>query len=185
MERDVIFSHELVKLNVLIVLPPFLPLIVIICSDRNVADRCIEPHIEHFVGKFLERDWRAPLKVSCDHSFLESTVKEGLCERPRVLRPAWRNLGHKLFQIWLDLWQVDEYVFSLLDGRCGTARGTCGVNQLNCVDQLRATITLITFGISIAAEVTRTSDKSVRKECVALRTELLVDHLLGRLSLLV
>jgi len=184
-ESDVIFSHKLVELNILFVLPPFLPLIIIICSDRNVADRRIEPHIEHLVGQFLERDWRAPLEVSCDHSFLESSVKEVLSERPRVLRPVWRNLGHELFKLRLDLWQVDEDVLSLLDGWCGTASAALGVNKLKCVEQLRASIALITFGISTAAEVAGTFDESVCKERVTLWTELLIDHLLGCHTLLV
>lgn len=50
MEGDVIFTHELVKLHLFVVLPPFLPVVFVIGSgDGDIADGSVEPHVKHLV----------------------------------------------------------------------------------------------------------------------------------------
>ena len=67
-ERDVVLAHELVELDILLVLPPLLPLVGVGGCNRDVTNRGIEPDIEDLLSEFLDRDRRAPLKVASDAS---------------------------------------------------------------------------------------------------------------------
>ena len=82
MECRVVFAHELVQLHVLLVLPPLLPLIDVVCCDGDVANWSVKPHVKDLVLEFVDRDRRAPFKVSRDHSFNQTVFKELLCESP-------------------------------------------------------------------------------------------------------
>lgn len=52
-EGYVVFAHELVELNVVVVLPPLFPFLAVVSSDTQIANRCIKPHIEHLVAILL------------------------------------------------------------------------------------------------------------------------------------
>jgi hypothetical protein len=53
-EGDVVLAHELVKFYVVgWVEPPLFPLIIVVGSDRDVADWRVEPNIKNFVTVFL------------------------------------------------------------------------------------------------------------------------------------
>ncbi len=76
-EGYVIFAHELVKLDVLRVLPPLLPVFLCIAgSNGQVADGGIEPHIEDLVGILLQWDGCAPFEVTGDASTLQTLLKK-------------------------------------------------------------------------------------------------------------
>jgi len=65
-EGNVVLTHKLDKFNIFLVLPPLLPIISVASSDRDVANWCIKPHIEHFFGVFFKGHGSSPFKVSSD-----------------------------------------------------------------------------------------------------------------------
>ena len=74
MERNVVFSHELIESHLFRVLPPFGPVLSVIGSDGNVTNRGIEPDIEHFIFILFQWDWNTPLEISGDTSVLETLL---------------------------------------------------------------------------------------------------------------
>ena len=48
--KCVSLGHELEVLDPVGVLPPLLPLVRVAGRDADVADRRVEPHVEHLVG---------------------------------------------------------------------------------------------------------------------------------------
>lgn len=56
MEWDVVFSHELVELDFIVVSPPLcVALLQKVGSDGDIADRSIKPNIKHLLFELLER----------------------------------------------------------------------------------------------------------------------------------
>lgn len=79
-EVDVIFAHELVKLDVLGRSPPFLPLVGVRRCYRRVTDRCVHPDVHDFtlhrlVLFFVTRlgYGYTPSQVSCDRGGSKTT----------------------------------------------------------------------------------------------------------------
>lgn len=72
MEGSVVLAHELVKLNVLLVLPPLLVVISlsskVVGSDGDIPNWCIKPDVEDFLFISFLRDGTTPLQVSGDAS---------------------------------------------------------------------------------------------------------------------
>ena len=83
-EGDVILPHELVKLDILRVLPPLLPLLGVSGSDGDIADWSVKPHIEDLVLHVLEWHWGSPLQVTGDAAGLQALLKPGLGNRVSV-----------------------------------------------------------------------------------------------------
>jgi hypothetical protein len=72
-ECNVVLGHELVKLDLFVVFPPFLPiLMIVVSSDREIAYGCIKPHIKDFVFIAFFRNLSAPFEVSGDASAFET-----------------------------------------------------------------------------------------------------------------
>ena len=85
----------------------------------------------------------------------------------------------------MDLSQVDENVITGLDNRSCVACCAFGVDEFNCIDQLTATIALISFGVSEATTFKRaaTTDHSIGKWRVATLAVLLFDVVLISVTL--
>jgi hypothetical protein len=85
----------LVQLD-LLVLPPFLPVVVlgskIVTSDGNIADWRIEPYIEHFVFELFLRNRRAPFEVTSDTSASQAFLEQVVREVPGITAPLSCNL---------------------------------------------------------------------------------------------
>lgn len=112
MEGDVVLTHELVKLNVFGVLPPLFIFISPGSCYGDIANRSIEPHIEHFVFVLFQWNWYTPFEVSGDASALESLTSETVSKLDGIISPL--ALDMSLFEPFLmeglDLWQVYEDV---------------------------------------------------------------------------
>lgn len=50
MEGNIVFAHELNKLNLFRVAPPLAPFRSVVSSDGNITNRSIKPNIEHFIS---------------------------------------------------------------------------------------------------------------------------------------
>jgi hypothetical protein len=80
-ESDIILAHKLIKLYVLGVLPPLLPLILsVVSSNRQVSNRRIKPYIEHLLLILFEGNGSAPLEVASDAPSLEAFLEESAGE---------------------------------------------------------------------------------------------------------
>ena len=80
MESDIVFAHELIELHILLILPPLSPLISVISSDRDVANRCIEPDIENLVRELIERDRCSPFEITCNAASMKTFIKQSSSE---------------------------------------------------------------------------------------------------------
>lgn len=68
MERYIIFTHELIKLDIIVLIKPpsFVVLLEQVGSNRNIADRSIEPNVENLILEFFNRHAHTPLQVTSD-----------------------------------------------------------------------------------------------------------------------
>ena len=73
-ESNVVLAHELVQLDILLVLPPLFPLVGVSSRDRKVADGSIEPDIEDLMLEFFDGNGRAPLQIASDAPTVESLL---------------------------------------------------------------------------------------------------------------
>jgi hypothetical protein len=87
-ESDIVLAHKLEQFHVLFVLPPLLPLVSIACSNRDVADRSIEPNVEHFLFELFKRYRGSPLKVPSDASAEKTVLEHRVGEADCVGRPT-------------------------------------------------------------------------------------------------
>jgi hypothetical protein len=71
-EGGVVFTHELEKLDIFLVLPPFLVVVVfsskVVGRDGEISNWCIKPDVEDFLFISFLRDGTTPLQVSGDAS---------------------------------------------------------------------------------------------------------------------
>ena len=115
MERDVVLAHELIELDIsLLVLPPLFPEVSVGRRDRDIADRCIEPDIEDLVCELVDGDFGAPLEIASDAPAEQALLEHRPREADRVGGPLAldRRFGDPLFQLGLDLGQIDEDVLA-------------------------------------------------------------------------
>lgn len=87
MESHVVFSHELIQLHILLVLPPLLPLVGVPSSDRDITDRSVKPDIEHFVGELIDGNFGSPLEITRNASAEQTFLEHRLREADRVCGP--------------------------------------------------------------------------------------------------
>lgn len=79
-ERDIILTHELVKLNVLLVLPPLFPLVSVASCDGDVTNWRVKPNVENLVLKFLNWDSSSPFEITSDAATEETLLKHRVSE---------------------------------------------------------------------------------------------------------
>jgi len=105
-EGCIVLTHELVELDLLRVLPPLSPVLIVgsevVACNRDVADWCIEPDIEDLVLIVVSWNRSAPLQVSCDASAMEALFEKFLGEELGVVAPFALNrlLVDPLGQLW-------------------------------------------------------------------------------------
>jgi len=184
-ESDVVLAHELVQLDVLGVLPPALPLVHVVGSNGNVADRSIEPHIEDLLAVLLKRNRGSPLEVTRDASALETTLQEVVSEGDSIGRPVGLDLLDPLLELRLDLGQIDEDVGRGADFGSRFALVADGLDELDGVDKLTTAVALISLGIMVMAHGALTANEAISQEAFTLEAILLVNHLLEGVSVLV
>lgn len=177
-ERNVVFAHKLEKFNVLFILPPLLPFFSVKSCNWDITNWCIKPNIEHFITESFKRYRRAPLKVSRDTTTLEASFQHSVCEGNGVWWPIFGCFIDPLFQLRLNLGQVNKNVLWLTDFRSGTAARAFWFDELCGVYEFATTIALVTFGIREMAHRAFSTNESVSEETLALKTELLIYHFL-------
>ena len=115
-ECDVVFSHELIKFNVIVwVTPPLLPLVIVVGCNWEVTDWRVKPHVENFVTVCFQWDRSSPFQISGDASADKTLFQKSVCERNTVLGPLAVNLclWNPLLKFGLNLGQVNKDMFRL------------------------------------------------------------------------
>ena len=87
MKRDIVLSDELEKFDLVGIFPPGLPLVRVVCGDRDIPYGRIEPDIEHLVSETLFRNRDSPLEVAGYAAFLQPVADPGLCHLNGVPGP--------------------------------------------------------------------------------------------------
>ena len=186
-EGDVVLAHELHQTDLLGVAPPLLPLLGVVGGDTDIADRGIEPHIEHLVLVALQGHGSSPLQVTGDATRLETVLDPAVGDVDGVGRPTVLDggLSHPLLELLSLLGQVEEEVLggALLHYVRRTALLAEGVLQLGGVQEVAAFIALITSGLLIATDGASSLDETISQETLALVAVDLLDLLLHQLVL--
>lgn len=83
MERNIIFAHELIKLDVVVFIdpPPLVILLKQISRDRNVSYWRVEPYIENLLFELLQRNTHTPFQISSNAFGLEPFLQPTLSYR--------------------------------------------------------------------------------------------------------
>mmetsp|Transcript_23818 Transcript_23818/g.33561 ORF Transcript_23818/g.33561 Transcript_23818/m.33561 type:complete len:256 (+) Transcript_23818:1369-2136(+) len=167
MERNVVFPHKLHQLNILRIFPPLFPLVCVVGCDGQVADRSIEPHVEDFVCKAIERNRCAPLQVSRDTARFQAVTQPALSCGDGVLRPVPFDLGvvDERGQLGGQLGQIQKQVSGGLFGDfdCWVHLGF-GIDQLSCIEESPASVTLVSSGVVVPAFGARTADEAISQK---------------------
>src|SRR3989338_3019508 len=109
MERDIVFSHELVDSRVLPVSFPvfYCSSIMRILCHGNVRYRGIHPHIKYQMLISFQRHFHAPFEVARYASRLETIAEPAEREIPRILMPVVLPQD-PLFQLFLKQRKIKE-----------------------------------------------------------------------------
>ena len=108
MKWNIVFSHELPVFHILRVLPPFLPLLGVLGSDADVANRGVEPDIEDLALVTVQRHRCPPFQVSRDAARLETSFEPRLGDDTGVVCPLLGGFVEPSVQIFLNLWQINK-----------------------------------------------------------------------------
>jgi hypothetical protein len=167
-EGNVVLAHELVQADVLGIVPPLLPLICVVCGDRNVTDAGVEPDVQHLLVITVQRDLCAPLQVTSDTSGLETFLQPRVCDVDTVGRPC--TLLARLCRPFLDLClqlvqqQVDVFCLSC-DGSCAV-KLAAGLLQLQRVEKMATLVALVSSCILVGAQRAFSLDEAIGQEGV-------------------
>lgn len=182
MERNIVLAHELVELHLIRVLPPLFPLRGVVGGNRKITDRSIEPDVKHLVPESIQRDGYAPFEVTRDASRGQAGLEPRLSDGLAVRRPfaPFGHIRNPVFIPFLQLRQVEEEMPRFFLNRREPIELAARIDQLDRVEQLLASITLITTGIVVSAIRAGTFDKAIGKEALVLVTPQLHHGVLDR-----
>ena len=76
-EDDVILTDEMYHLGIL-ALPIFLPIGRKVLSCRDIANRCVEPNVQHLTLGALDRNGNTPIQIAAHGTRLQTTVQPAL-----------------------------------------------------------------------------------------------------------
>lgn len=163
---DVILSKELIKLDIIWVAPPLLPLAGIVCGDGCITNASIKPSVDNFVFIARERDRSSPLHVSGNASWFQALLQPRGCDHfaivgPRTVRRGFLAEG---FDFGLQLIQFQENMFGFLCDWCCTVNFATWVFEFKGIKKLTTEITLISMSICIGAVWTLSLNETICKE---------------------
>ena len=147
-----------------------------VLGRRDVADRCIEPHIEHFAFGPLDRHGDAPVQVAAHGARLQSPVEPAFALAIDVGFPLFVSVENPLAQESFVSIQRQIPVFCLPLHRHRARDGAVGVDQFVGRKGRTALLALVAVSPLVAAAGTGAHDVAVGEKGVGL----LVVILLGR-----
>lgn len=94
-ERNIVFTHELIELDIIGVLPPLFPLLGVACCNAGVSNRSIIPDIEHLVLETGHRNRSTPLEITSNATGTQAFLQPRLGNVNTVGRPLAYQVIHK------------------------------------------------------------------------------------------
>ena len=167
----------------LLILPPLLPsapLLRLVLTEflrvGDIADRCIEPHIEHLALSTFHRHRNAPVEVTRHRTRLQAPVQPALALAIHVAAPLWMSLQNPVLKPTLILVERQiPMLGSLLHQRI-TVDGIDRVDELFGRKGRATLLTLVAISTLAVATWTLTFDVAVGEELLRL---LIVELLRG------
>ena len=171
MEDNVILAEELVELDVGVV-PPLLPLVSVAGSNGDVANASVEPGVDNLLFVARERDWGSPLHVSRNASTIQTLLQPSRRDLLGVGGPSSldRGLLEKSLDLRLELIKLEENVVRILGDGSRALDLAARLLQVERVQELSTSVTLVTTGITISALGTFALNESIGKESMVVLT---------------
>ena len=178
MEDDIVLADKVHQFGFLR-LPPFLPTLrKQFLSVGDVADRRVEPYVEHLTFRSIDRHRNAPVQVTAHGTWLKMSIQPGLALTIDIGLPLLVLFENPLAEPRLILVQrqipvLGHHLYRLAAAKCGFR-----VDQLFRAEGAAAFLALVAIGIRIAAFRTSSCNIAVCKEGLGFRIEELL-RLLG------
>jgi len=164
-ERNVIFTHELIEPDIFVLPPFFVIFLKKIGSNRDISNRSIEPDIKNFVLELLDGNRDTPFEIPGDALGPEAHVDPSICDMNGVWRPYFRCFVDPCLQLSNDFRKFYEQMGGFLDNRFIFANVTPVVDQFSRgVVELSALITLVSSGLIILTKGAIPNDKSISQK---------------------
>ena len=152
---------------------------------RNVADRRIEPDVEHLAFGPLDRNGNTPVQVAAHGTGLQAAVEPALALPVDVRLPFAVSFQNPLAEESFILIQREIPVFRLAFHGYGSRHGAVGVDQLVGRERRAALLALVAVGAVVAALRAGSDDITVGEEGLGLLVIVLHRGLLDELALVV
>ena len=130
MEHDIVFSDEVYQTR-FGVFPPFLPCVgQQLFGVADVADRGVEPYIEHFALGTLYGNGNTPIQVAAHGTRLQAHVEPALALAINIGTPLLMVFQNPLAKPFLVFVQRQIPVLRLTHHGLAAADGTLRINQV-------------------------------------------------------
>ena len=183
-EHDVVLADEVHHLRILR-LPVLLPVGREVLRGGDIADRGVEPDVEHLSFGSLHGYGNTPVQVAAHGTRLQSAVEPALALPVNVRFPLLVALQNPLAEELLVTVQRQVPVLRLALHGNRSRHGAAGVDQLVGRERRTALLALVAVGAVVAASGTRTDDVTVGEERLRLLVIVLHRGPLDELALVV
>jgi len=82
---------------------------------------------------------------------METLFEKIVREESSIVAPVFTLLVDPLLKVWLNLGKINEDMFGAPNCWCGSTQFALWIDQLNGVDQVTASVTLVALSIWVAA----------------------------------
>ena len=183
-EDDIILTDEVDELRLLI-FPILLPIGRKVLRGRDIANRSIEPYIEHLTLGTLNRHGNTPIQVAAHGTGLQTAIQPALALAIDIRFPLLVTLQNPVAKHLLVVVQGQIPVLGLLLHRLRTRHSTVRVNQLIGRKGRTTLLALVAIGTVVATLGAGTYNIAVGKEGLGLLVVVLLGGLLDELTLIV
>ena len=183
-EDDVVLADEVHHLG-LIVLPILLPIGRKILSSRDIANRSVEPYIQHLALFALDRHGDTPIQIAAYGTRLQARIEPRLTLAIDVGFPLLMALQNPLTQERIVLIQRKIPMFCWFLNGSGTRKLRRGVDQLVGRERRAALLALVAIRTLALAAGAGADDVAVGEEGLGLLVVVLLRGLLDELTLVV
>ena len=183
-EDDVVLADEVHHLRIL-ALPVLLPVGREVLRRGDVADRRIEPDVEHLAFGPLDRHGNAPVEVAAHGTRLQAAVQPALALSVDVRFPLLVSFENPLAEESLVLVQRQVPVLRLALHGHRSRHGAVRVDQFVGRERRAALLALVSVGAVVAALGAGAHDVAVGEERLRLLVVILHRSLLDELALVI
>ena len=183
-ENDVVLADEVHHFR-LLVFPVLFPVGRQLLRGRDVADRRIEPDVQHFALGSLDRNGNPPVQIAAHGAGLEPQIEPALALAVHVDFPLLVPFENPLAQESFVLVERQEPVRRLAQHRNRTGDRAARVDQVGGVQRAAALLALVAVGAIVAAVGAGPDDVAVGQKLSGLLVVILHRRLLGELALVV